>query len=123
MSTVKTAPYDRHGNLCHHHTDGVWYDQDETPAPGKGRTPHGPEWRPIKEFTTAIRYDGYARGRSAAYFLWRDTNSNARYPMFLADIDDMIRSGMLTGTLVAGRFTVVKRGQNYGIRYVGRPGE
>lgn len=116
-SSVTEAPYDRDGNLCHHETDGRWY---ETIGPGpRDYVFHEPEWKPIAEFAAALVYDGYGRGRSAAYAFWKDTASGARYPMFMTDLDAVLSSGVMQGSTVTGRFTVSKRGQNFGITYLG----
>lgn len=120
--TYTEAPYDREGNLCHHHTDGQYYVPDPD-APGR-TTLAGPEWLPIVPFSATLNYDGYGRGRSAAYLYWRATATQIRYPMFMTDLDAILQAGvMLPGrglsARLAGQFTIIKRGQNYGITRVG----
>lgn len=99
------APYNARGNLLHYPLD-VPYGQEA-------------EWRPIEPFTAALTYDGYGRGRSAVYFHWKHLDTGARYPMFLTDMDALLNAGLVQGHLVTGRFTVVKRGKNYGLTYLG----
>jgi hypothetical protein len=76
----------------------------------------GIEWRPAPAFDASLRFDDYSRGRSAAYFNWMDDSTGLRYPMFLADLADLIRgANLLQGETLTNRWRVVKRGQNYGI--------
>lgn len=58
-----------------------------------------------------LAYAGFARGRSAAYFVFR-TQEGHGVTVFLKDFEAMIPH-MVNG-VVAGTFTYVKRGQNYG---------
>jgi hypothetical protein len=119
-SGVTEAPYDRDGNLCHHESDGGWFETVEPTSPGqRDWVAHGPEWRPVAEFMATLAYDGYSRGRSAAYTWWTDTRTGSRYPMFMTDLDEVLSSGLMRGMVFTGRFTVVKRGRNYGIKLLG----
>lgn len=126
-SVVTEAPYDRYGNLCHHQSDGSWYEEvpapdgqsDYVPRSQRGYITHGPDWRPIAEFTAELVYDGYSSSASAAYVYWKDAATGTCYPMFMTDLDAVLSSGRLTGSVISGRFTVVKRGQNFGITYLG----
>lgn len=70
-------------------------------------------WEENYQFEDIITYEGYARGRSAAYFFFKGTNDE-RYYVFLTDFDLMIPF-MVKGT-VKGKFTFTKRGKNYGIK-------
>lgn len=115
MAGITEAPYNAQQNkLCHHERDGWYYDADGVKRPT--------EWRPIVPVTGTFRYDGYSRGGSAAYFWWLDTATGTRYPMFMAGMDDLMLGGhvqsMGGATFFVGTVTVVKRGQNYGIRMV-----
>ena len=121
-SSVTEAPYDRDGNLCYHQSDGRWFEDvgPGTGLAGRDYVVRGPEWRPIAEFTATLAYDGYSRGRAAAYTWWKAvTATGTRYPMFMTDLDELLNSGLMRGSSLTGRFTVVKRGQNYGVRLVG----
>lgn len=73
-------------------------------------------WKPNEEVELTLHYKNYSRGRSAATFLWEDDNGHF-YPMFLTDLDDLIKQNVC-GSTIHAIFTYVKRGANYGIRLV-----
>lgn len=73
-------------------------------------------WRSNKQFKTTLFYDGYSRGRSSIKFDFTDPNGK-RFSMFATDLDTMIKQGVPIKE-VYGVFEFVKRGQNYGIRFV-----
>lgn len=75
-------------------------------------------WKPNEEIELTLHYDGYGRGRSAVTFYWKDDN-NHQYPMFIKDVDELLRQDMGTSS-VHGIFTYVKRGANYGIKFLKR---
>lgn len=111
MGKPKTyqAPFDVDGNLMHYpHTR--WRYNQET---GERREVK-PEWREVVPFPKTLKYKGYARGYSAAYFLWEDADGHV-YPMFLTDLDTLLKHGY-TNSVIMGLWIVCKRGQNYGIR-------
>ena len=93
-------PFDKHGNQLHypdfrlHH----WEDNFEFPGP--------------------VRVTGYARGCSAAYFEGR-VESGRSLIIFLTDFEEMLPH--LAGGSANGRFTFVKRGQNYGVKMISEP--
>lgn len=73
-------------------------------------------WKPNEEIELTLHYDGYGRGRSAVTFYWKDDNGH-KYPMFIKDVDELLRQDMGTSS-VRGIFTYVKRGANYGIKFL-----
>lgn len=73
-------------------------------------------WKANEEIELTLHYDGYGRGRSAVTFYWRDDNGH-KYPMFIKDVDELLRQDMWTSS-VHGIFTYVKRGANYGIKFL-----
>ncbi len=75
-------------------------------------------WKPNEEVELTLRYKGYGRGRSAVTFYWVDENGH-NYPMFIKDVDELLRQDMGTSSVHA-IFTYVKRGANYGIKFVRR---
>ena len=75
-------------------------------------------WRPNEEVELTLHYKGYGRGRSAVTFYWVDQNGH-EYPMFIKDIDELLKLDMGTSSVHAV-FTYVKRGQNYGIKFLRR---
>ena len=75
-------------------------------------------WKPNKEVELTLHYNGYGRGRSAVTFYWKDDDGH-QYPMFIKDVDELLRQDMGTSS-VHGIFTYVKRGANYGIKFLRR---
>lgn len=73
-------------------------------------------WKPNEEVELTLHYKGYGRGRSSVTFYWEDDNGHS-YPMFIKDIDELLRLDMGTSS-VRGVFTYVKRGSNYGIKFL-----
>lgn len=73
-------------------------------------------WKPNEEVELTLRYKGYGRGRSAVTFYWVDENGHD-YPMFIKDVDELLRQDMGASSIHA-IFTYVKRGANYGIKFV-----
>lgn len=73
-------------------------------------------WKPNKEVELTLHYKGYGRGRSAVTFYWVDDDGH-RYPMFIKDVDELLRQDIGTSSIHA-IFTYVKRGANYGIKFL-----
>lgn len=73
-------------------------------------------WKPNVQFRTTLFYDGYSRGRSSIKFDFTNPNGK-RFSMFATDLDAMIKQGVPIKEIY-GIFEFVKRGQNYGIRFV-----
>ena len=78
-------------------------------------------WKPNKEVELTLHYKGYGRGRSAVTFYWVDDDGH-KYPMFIKDVDDLLRQDIGTSSIHA-IFTYVKRGANYGIKFIRRVDE
>ena len=78
-------------------------------------------WKPNKEVELTLHYKGYRRGRSAVTFYWVDDDGH-RYPMFIKDVDELLRQDIGTSSIHA-IFTYVKRGDNYGIKFLRRVDE
>lgn len=95
------APYDTHGNLLH--------------FPGYSYHSTQPEWRDVVPFDATLTFNGQHRGRSAAYFEWLDADGR-KWPMFMTDIGDLLQAATIDLGVVSARWTVQKRGQNYGVR-------
>ena len=75
-------------------------------------------WKPNKEVELTLHYNGYGRDRSAVPFYWKDEDGH-QYPMFIKHVDELLRQDMGTSS-VHGIFTYVKRGANYGIKFLRR---
>lgn len=73
-------------------------------------------WKPNEEVELTLHYQDYGRGRSSVTFYWVDDNGR-KYPMFIKDVDELLRQDMGTSSVHA-IFTYVKRGQNYGIKFL-----
>ena len=78
-------------------------------------------WKPNKEVELTLHYEGFGRGRSAVTFYWVDDDGH-RYPMFIKDVDELLRQDIGTSSIHA-IFTYVKRGANYGIKFLRRVDE
>ena len=78
-------------------------------------------WKPNKEVELTLHYQGYGRGRSAVTFYWVDDDGH-KYPMFIKDVDELLRQDIGTSSIHA-IFTYVKRGANYGIKFLKRVDE
>lgn len=78
-------------------------------------------WKPNKEVELTLHYQGYGRGRSAVTFYWVDDDGH-KYPMFIKDVDELLRQDVGTSSIHA-IFTYVKRGANYGIKFLRRVDE
>ena len=70
---------------------------------------------PNYEFDATLRYENYYRGGSSVSFMLID-DANNRYSVFLSDFTDMLPH--MTGGVIKGKFTFVKKGTNYGIKLV-----
>ena len=78
-------------------------------------------WKPNKEVELTLHYKGYGRGRSAVTFYWADDDGH-KYPMFIKDVDELLRQDIGTSSIHA-IFTYVKRGANYSIKFLRRVDE
>lgn len=89
-------------------SQGVYYERD-------GREV---VWKPNEEVELTLHYKDYGRGRSAVTFYWTDDDSH-EYPMFIKDVDELLRQDIGVSNIHAV-WTYVKRGANYGIKFVRR---
>lgn len=98
-------PYDSAGNQLHYPEVWTWTDGK------RGEV----VWRDNNPFKTTLSYDSYSRGRSAAYFDFKDPNGKT-VVVFMKDFEAMVphmSKGAVTGT-----FKFIKRGMNYGCQLV-----
>lgn len=75
-----------------------------------------PDWRDNTEFCTTLRFAAIIKERSSTYVVFYDYEANPYY-MFLTDFNHVVydlKEGELTG-----RFTFVKKGNAYGVKYLG----
>lgn len=73
--------------------------------------------REVKPFFGSMRLVEWAKGRSAVRVWIRDVKTNIKYPMFMSDFWDIITEHDLhKGVTPVLKWTVCKRGANYGVR-------
>lgn len=92
------------------------YDGEEVVLKSHGSWGADEIWKPNAEVELTLKYVNYSRGRSSAKIDWEDQKGHT-YPMFMTDMDELFKIGVNTLS-VHGIFTFVKRGANYGIKYV-----
>ena len=108
---VEKAPFKKQGGLWHFPPDlrrYAGYPEAKTPTI---------EWRDVKPWEDTMLVIGTQRGRSAAFFLLVSGNGDS-YPMFMSDAADMMQRAVVTRGTITGRWTIVKKGQNYGIKFL-----
>lgn len=96
-------PFDKDGNLVNYPDN--WSMRD------------GGEWKDNFEFGSELIYCGYSRGQSSALIKFKCVYTNKKYYMFLSDFDNAVN--LMKFGHIAGNFTFVKKGRNYGIKLVG----
>lgn len=106
-NSLAQAPYDKNGNLLGY----VGYNG-------------AADWWPNEPFIRTLTYNGFSRGMSSAKIHWLDEQGHG-YPMFLADLDDVLSNWQVAGLqsvdhgtdalAISAQWIVRKRGQNYGI--------
>lgn len=74
------------------------------------------EWKDNYIFNDTIEFITYARGRSAAYFIFKRSDDK-KVIVFLIDFCDMVK--YLVNGKITGEFTFCKRGCNYGCKLKG----
>lgn len=82
-------------------------------------------FRPNSVFEDALVMTGYTRGCSAARLVFKSERTGCTCEMFLTDFEQAVLSSRIEykdekqkGIRLVGRFTYVKRGQNYGVRKI-----
>lgn len=96
---VTEAPYDDKGNLMH------------SPGPLIGGVAR---WRPNDPFECVLTVEEVVTRGRVRHVVWRDADG-ARFPMFLSDLERMLRAADLSRGTVRGTWIVRKRGRHYGI--------
>jgi hypothetical protein len=77
-------------------------------------------WRdPTYTFDGVLEFQGYERGRSAAYFIFKNKETGAKYTMFLTDMEEILKHRIIAMGMIGGRWGFIKRGGNYGIQFRG----
>lgn len=112
-TSVVQAPFDHSGNLLHYAKKGGYlseYDLNHV------------VWRDNLPVTLTLTLMGTIRGRSAAYFEWRDPQGHV-YPMFISDMADLLHATTVQEGKVCANWIVAKRGANFGIRFYAAYGD
>lgn len=74
-------------------------------------------WKELYEFDATLRFEEFARGRSAVY-AWMKDDAGLSYPLSLNDFEQFVPT-MIKGR-IPGRWTFKKQGQNFFITPVSR---
>lgn len=99
----------------------IWVDGYEIPFDQRGNLVPAPsshtykiDWRPNHEYDTILRIKPFFHGHSIEV---EEEGNRRKFRMFLIDLLDVIRIvGIEPGGVARGRWTFVKRGNNYGIK-------
>lgn len=75
-------------------------------------------WKENFIFEDDLQFVGFHRGCSSAGATFQSLNDGKEYNVFLKDLSDMILADGFRCGIVHGLFTFVKRGQNYGLKYL-----
>ena len=77
------------------------------------------EWKDNYEFKDTLTFVDWGRGRGPTNFEFVDSFDN-EYQMFMVDFCDMISKANINHGEVEGKWTFIKRGTDYGIKYLGK---
>jgi hypothetical protein len=75
-------------------------------------------WKENFIFNDDIQFLGFYRGCSSAGATFKSLNDGKEYNVFLKDLSDMILADGFRSGIIHGQFTFVKRGQNYGLKFI-----
>ena len=109
------------GNLQEYSFNSLTDDEIKRAYDGEEIIKEKEVWKPNEEVELTLHYKDFGRGRSSVTFYWLDDNGH-EYPMFIKDVDELLRQDMGTSSVHA-IFTYVKRGANYGIKFLRRVNE
>ena len=74
----------------------------------------GQTFKPFEEVQLKLTYKEFKKSKGAVVFYWQSERGTT-YPMFVAELDRLLREGLLSAT-IDGYWTVEKRGVYYGIK-------
>lgn len=101
------VPFTENGSLMHYARTDAWAGDYYTPF----------EWREPHEFPAVLTIDHMLSGRSAKYVVWKAADGRT-FPMFVADLVDMLKTVTAREGVVSGVWYTGKRGANFGIKFV-----
>ena len=70
-------------------------------------------------FKDTFKFKGFERGRSSAVGIFRNEDGTLSSSMFLSNVADVILLGGCDLINLSGFFTMCKKGNNYGLKYLG----
>ena len=116
------VPFDKNGNLLDYSWNGITEKEKEICKRdgkvehfwGRDNTLHE-VFVPNFEFEDTLIFKHFSRGRSSVKAHFESQNTGKKYEMFISDLEDVILNNSLTNGRVSGKFTFVKKGQNYGV--------
>jgi len=74
-------------------------------------------WQDNWEWEDTLTYYGYDRGSSSCIICFKSEALNQYVNMFMTDFNYIVK--LLENGKLKGKFTFCKRGQNYGVKYLG----
>ena len=115
-------PFDRNGNLLDYSRWSLSTEGEEIcKRDGKFEIFRGRDntltevFVPNFEFEDTLIFTHFSRGRSSVKAHFESQTTGKKYEMFIIDLEDVIKANYSI-TKLSGRFTFVKRGQNYGVK-------
>lgn len=114
-------PFNRNGNMLDYSYWGISEEEKEI-CKENGKVEHyfgngeiAEVFVPNFEFEDELVFEKFSRGRSSVKAHFISCTNDKRYEMFISDFGDVIREGHLIGDRIMGKFSFVKKGQNYGV--------
>jgi hypothetical protein len=74
-------------------------------------------WYPNKEWEDELQLVKYTRGRSSVTFVFRSIINGDEFHAFVSNSFEIFKDSV--GGVISGRFTFVKKGSDYGVKYLG----
>lgn len=71
-------------------------------------------------FEATLELHDFGRGRSSVTFEFTNKDTGATYPMFVKEMFTLVRQNKLNCGVISGWWVFIKRGTNYGIKFLGK---
>ena len=112
------VPFDKDGNLLSYSWYGITEGEKENERVERYRGDGSlmEVFLPNFEFEDTLLFGYFSRGRSSIKAHFVGLHTGKRYEMFISDLEDVIKAHRLTGSEIKGKFTFIKKGQNYGVK-------
>lgn len=118
------VPFDSEGNMLDYSYHGISEEEKEICKENK-RVEHfrrdgtlAEVFVPNYEFEDVLSFEYFSRGRSSVKAHFVSENTGLKYEMFISDFEDVLKSNRIANCRIKGKFTFVKKGQNYGVMLV-----